>query len=286
MTEKISVTFNELIDDLNILQLYQLPFMASQTLRKMFWVTSRGTRGGPVWADMRHEMNDSFQRRSKWTLDSLFSTAQGVRKDNLKLTFGHKDTGDGNPAAFYLFTQVNGGLAYRTKAMRRLEQMGVTRGYWVPDREAPYRGKGQAWSNTLVAGLWAARKFGSFKDLESNKKRLGKPDVRSHEEDWLYVPNAKEHGNKNLVFRRKARAGGKDYTDKPLPPGAYKKMGGKKSYLRRMIQQLEDTPVLPKKYDFEFAVEASHNKNLEKVFSEVFAKEMSKWVGAQKLLYG
>tara|TARA_B100002052_G_scaffold287780_1_gene303095 strand:+ start:5892 stop:6752 length:861 start_codon:yes stop_codon:yes gene_type:complete len=286
----VKIEFDQLIDQLDDFQKKELPWMASQTMRKLYWVTRSGKAGGPVWEEMRKEMTDTFDSLVNWTKDSLFSTSQQVRKDWLRLRFGHKDNAfglKGNAAADYLSVQQQGGSVFRTRLMRRLAATGTTRGYWVADTHGPYKGQKNYWARLTVKGLWAAREFGSVKDFSDefmgrrSGKKIPKPDGT-----YLYVPDAEEHGKHTLVFRRNSMAGGKKYTDKPLPPGVYKQMGGKKPFLKRVIAQLREDPVVPAKYTFYFAMETAYKRRVDEVFSKVFTETMAKWESAQKLLYG
>lgn len=293
----IQAEFGDFIDQLDLFQKYELPWMASQTLRKLFWVSRKGMSGGPVWEQMQGELDDTFDNVSSWTKRSFFSTSQRVRKDHLRLLFGHKDDDfgfKGNAAADYLTPHGFGGPAFATRAIRRLAREGVTHNYWVPDTDGPRnKRRGRAWGNQLVRGLWAAS---AFSELQPNWTRGIKNDSFKAVMDKrttpdgkvLYVPYAGGDKTK-MVFRRKARAGGQVYNDKPLPPGVYERLGGKHArnhYYKRFIQELKEWPTFSKKYDFSFAVETSMNREIDGAFASVFSKTMARWEPAQKMTYG
>lgn len=93
----------------------QIPFIAAKSLT----MTVKDMQ-----ADLKHEMTDSFDRPTPFTLDSTF--IKPAKKSNLEATVGFKTFGGkGTPAGKYLLPQVFGGVRPLKRFEKALQSIGV-----------------------------------------------------------------------------------------------------------------------------------------------------------------
>lgn len=131
----------------------QVRFAASLTLNKL--------AQGPVRSALQHEMADSLDRPTPFTLRSI-TTTQLATRDNPSAVIDFKDVAGGaRPAANYLRWQVQGGER-RLKAFElALRSIGVLPGgyFAVPGRGAKYDAYGNVSRGQIVAILSYFRAF-------------------------------------------------------------------------------------------------------------------------------
>lgn len=125
----------------------QTRYAAAQTLNKL--------ATGPVRADLRHEMQDSLDRPTPFTLNSIALVKPATRDDPAAVIDFKDVAGGARPASSYLRWQVHGGQR-RLKAFEvMLRSMGVLPGgyFAVPGSGAKYDAYGNVSRGQLVAIL-------------------------------------------------------------------------------------------------------------------------------------
>lgn len=106
---------DELRSALNDFSKRQIPFAVAEALND----TAKDAQAALV-----HEINDSFDRPTPYTLSSIY--VRRATKDNLKAQVGIKDfAGKGIPASKYLAAQIEGGSRHQKRFERALQSVGA-----------------------------------------------------------------------------------------------------------------------------------------------------------------
>lgn len=256
-----SVTFNgnAIAKELDLLTQVQLPFLASVTVNRL---------ATQVRADLKHEMQDSFKRVSKFTLNSVRQNHFATKAEPWTEVFHLQKATKGNAAADYLKPQITGGMVFRTRFQLRLNSQlsGYNGRYMLPLETSPAAKKnsqGRVRASQYVEALYGvkamddiiarAEKAGDSRGQRANRLGDGK---------YLYVPfGPNDEKAKAIRALNKGR----------LPsPGIYRVYRG--NSIVQLFKQLENVPTVQKSYDFRYAAELSVSKNVNRIFNEAVAQ--------------
>lgn len=110
MAEAVEFDLNGVLQKIDRIKQYQIPFAASLALNRI---------GSDMRGVLKDRMKDTFANPVPFTLNSLFMKAS--KKNNLETIVGLKEFAPkGNPASKYLLPHIVGGPAYDTRFQKSL----------------------------------------------------------------------------------------------------------------------------------------------------------------------
>ena len=276
MAASISFNGEKIIQEIDILQQRQIPFIAALTLSgKHKDDVSLATQ---VKKDLVVEMKESFRQVAPQT-QRLFHTR--ATKTSLKTVVSHKDeAAKGQAPADYLKPQIVGGRVLETEFQKRLKRKGYIKnsGYYFPLHNAPgAKVRGRLAPSVYNKALWG---ISAMEDLRGKISRKGvniydKKKTSSYKTkgSFIHVPEnvAKDNlGGKGQeqyaqMIRGYAYKKGQPWHSIP-GPGIYK-VNPKGKGLTQIFKQFDSVPTINgQTYLFKETATTSVNNNVERIF--------------------
>ena len=278
-----SITFNgeKIIQEIDILQQRQIPFIAALTI-------SGRKKGDESLASqtkkdlVEHMRNVFFVSPLKRDTEWLFDTPK-ARKNSLKTVISHKEDADkGNSPAKYLLPQIIGGPVVQTRFQTELKKKGYLKnqGYFLPDQEVPgtrHTKSGRLAPSEYTKAMW------SIGAMEYLRGRISRKGVNVHDKNdtfskltkgsYFHVPENVARNNlggktqeryaqfvRGLAYKK-----GKHWKSLPSP-GIYK-LNAKGQGMTQVFRQLDRVPVITDpNYKFKETATASVQKNAQRIF--------------------
>jgi len=280
MAASISFNGEKIIQEIDILQQRQIPWITALTLSgKHKDDVSLATQ---VKKDLLLEMKDSFAQVAPET-QKLFHTK--ATKKSLKTVVSHKedkvlDAVKGNSPAKYLLPQIIGGPVLQTGFQKRLKQKGYINNssYMFPLHDAPgAKVRGRLAPSVYNKALWG---ISAMEDLRGKISRKGvniydKKKTSSYKTKGSFIHVPKNVARDNLggesqdkyaqMIRGFAYKKGQPW--KSIPgPGIYK-VNPKGKGLTQVFKELDSVPSIPgPTYLFKETATISVQKNAQRIF--------------------
>lgn len=224
----------------------QMPFIVAKSLTATV---------KDMQADLKHEMTDSFDRPTPFTLDSTF--IKPATKSSMEATVGFKTFGGkGIPAGKYLLTQVFGGVRPLKRFEVALRSIGILPGNHivVPGSGVQLDSYGNMPRSLIVQILSYFKAFGEqgYKANMTDKRRKS-----------LARGTKKKQGVSYFVSK-----GGAD----KFAAGIWARYQFAQGSSVKPIMMFVPYPVYEQRLDFFYAMEQSANKHFDKNMRETFAQ--------------
>ena len=250
-----SVEFNgtQIVRDLDVFAKVQVPFAAALTVNRL---------ATQVRQDLQHEMRDSFEHLSTYTLKSPLYRHLATKAEPWTQVYLRDEGPKGQAPADYLLPQIRGGLVMQTRFQRRLqsELNGYNGRYMLPLANSPgakLNGQGRIRAAQYVEALYG------IKAMESVRASM-RPGKYRTEGSYVYVPYV--GNNKQLASQMRALGKGR------LPnPGIYRMV---RSTPVQVFKQLERVPTVGPRFDFHYASQLSVEKHAGRIFDEALAQAL------------
>jgi len=276
MAASISFNGEKIIQEIDILQQRQIPWITALTLSgKHKDDVSLATQ---VKKDLLDEMKVSFRQVSPET-QKLFHTK--ATKKSLKTVVSHKeDAAKGNSPADYLLPQIIGGPVLQTRFQKRLKEKGYLKssGYMFPLHDAPgAKVRGRLAPSVYNKALWG---ISAMEDLRGKISRKGvniydKKKTSSYKTKGSFIHVPANVARDNLggesqdkyaqMIRGFAYKKGQPW--KSIPgPGIYK-VNPKGKGLTQIFKEFDRVPTIPgPTYLFKETATISVQKNAQRIF--------------------
>ena len=252
-----TVSFNgqQLQRELDLVTQVQLPFLAAVTVNRLASVVRKA---------LQHEMTDSFNRVSPFTLKSVLYRHLATKAAPYTEIYLRDEATKGQPPSSYLLPQIKGGMVYQTRFQVRLGSQleGYNGRYMLPIENSAgtkRNAQGRMRASQYVEALYGIK---AFEDIRASVR----PGKYRTEGSYAYVPYV---GSRDALAKQ-MRALGKG---KIPAPGIYRIM---RQTPVQVFKQLERVPTVAKRYDFMFTAEDAINKNVLPIFNQAVLQFVKK----------
>jgi len=252
-----SITFDAtaLVKGLDVFAKVQLPYLAAVTVNRTAEAVKKA---------LRSEMYDSFTYVSRFTANSLEQTHFATKAQPWTEVGIKEYAGKGNAAAKYLAPQITGGLVFQTRFQWRLKSKvdGYNGRYMLPLHNSPAAELGE--TGRIRASQYVKALYGikAMEDIRANATT----DKYRTSGDYVYVPYVGANKTQQKYFRALGKG--------RIPnPGIHRI---KATNLVQLFKQLDQVPMVEKRYDFVYTAELATTNNVQKIFNAEFLKTIGR----------